>query len=178
MLVELSITNLAIIEHTRIRFQDGLNAITGETGAGKSILLDALGAVLGARVSSDLVRTGAKSALVEAQFELPAASFEIVIEMLLEYGIEHDPTEPLIFNREIQASGLLPVSTAALSLPVSSTLWERCWSISTVRATIWLSWTRTNSDASSTATTTSKGCAWMLVGQCPIGGLPGVRSTN
>lgn len=105
MLVELSITNLAIIEHTRIRFQDGLNAITGETGAGKSILLDALGAVLGARVSSDLVRTGAKSALVEGQFELPAANFEIIIEMLQEYGIEHDPTEPLIFNREIQASG-------------------------------------------------------------------------
>jgi DNA repair protein RecN (Recombination protein N) len=105
MLVELSITNLAIIEYTRIRFQDGLNAITGETGAGKSILLDALGAVLGARVSSDLVRTGAKSALVEGQFELPAAGFEIIIEMLQEYGIEHDPTEPLIFNREIQASG-------------------------------------------------------------------------
>ncbi len=105
MLVELSITNLAIIEHTRIRFQDGLNAITGETGAGKSILLDALGAVLGARVSSDLVRTGAKSALVEGQFELPPTGFDIVLDMLQEYGIEHDPLEPLIFTREIQASG-------------------------------------------------------------------------
>ena len=105
MLVELSITNLAIIEHTRIRFQEGLNAITGETGAGKSILLDALGAVLGARVSSDLVRTGAKSALVEGQFELPPIGFEIIIEMLAEFGIELEPDEPLIFNREIQASG-------------------------------------------------------------------------
>ena len=105
MLVELSITNLAIIEHTRIRFEEGLNAITGETGAGKSILLDALGAVLGARVSSDLVRTGARSALVEGQFELPPTGFEIVLEMLEEYGIEHDPTEPLILNREIQSSG-------------------------------------------------------------------------
>ena len=105
MLVELSITNLAIIEHTRIRFQEGLNAITGETGAGKSILLDALGAVLGARVSSDLVRTGARSALVEGQFELPPTGFEIVLEMLEEFGIEHDPSEPLIFIREIQASG-------------------------------------------------------------------------
>lgn len=105
MLVELSITNLAIIDHTRIRFQDGLNAITGETGAGKSILLDALGAVLGARVSSDLVRTGAKSALVEGQFELPAAGFEIVMEMLEEVGIQQDPDEPIILSREITANG-------------------------------------------------------------------------
>lgn len=105
MLVELSITNLAIIDHTRIRFQEGLNAITGETGAGKSILLDALGAVLGARVSSDLVRTGAKSALVEGQFDLPSAGFEIILEMLEASGISHDPTEPLIFSREISANG-------------------------------------------------------------------------
>lgn len=105
MLLELSITNLAIIDHTRIRFQDGLNAITGETGAGKSILLDALGAVLGARVSSDLVRTGAKSAIVEGQFELPAEGFEIVLEMLEDFGIEHDPAEALIFSREISANG-------------------------------------------------------------------------
>lgn len=105
MLLELSITNLAIIDHTHIRFQEGLNAITGETGAGKSILLDALGAVLGARVSSDLVRTGAKSALVEGQFELPPTGFETVLEMLEEIGIEHDPTEALIFSREITANG-------------------------------------------------------------------------
>ena len=105
MLVELSITNLAIIDHTRIRFQDGLNAITGETGAGKSILLDALGAVLGARVSSDLVRTGAKSAIVEGQFELPAATFELILEILEDLGIEQDPDESLILSRDISASG-------------------------------------------------------------------------
>ncbi|MCO5223864.1 MAG: DNA repair protein RecN [Thermomicrobiales bacterium] len=105
MLLELSITNLAIIEHTRIRFQDGLNALTGETGAGKSILLDALGAVLGARVSSDLVRTGAKSALIEGQFELPAIGFERILEALEVIGIEHDPVDPLILTREIQANG-------------------------------------------------------------------------
>lgn len=105
MLLELSITNLAIIEHTRIRFQDGLNALTGETGAGKSILLDALGAVLGARVSSDLVRTGAKSALIEGQFELPAIGFERILEALEAIGIEHDPIDPLILTREIQANG-------------------------------------------------------------------------
>lgn len=105
MLLELSITNLAIIDYTRIQFQDGLNAITGETGAGKSILLDALGAVLGVRVSSDLVRTGAKSALVEGQFELPPQGFELILELLEASGIEHDPTEALILTREISANG-------------------------------------------------------------------------
>lgn len=105
MLSELSITNLAIIEQTTIRFEDGLNALTGETGAGKSILLDALGAVLGARVSSDLVRTGTKSAQVEAQFYLPAIAFQPILDLLEEYGFEHDPQEPLILSREIQANG-------------------------------------------------------------------------
>lgn len=105
MLTELAITNLAIIEQTTIRFEDGLNALTGETGAGKSILLDALGAVLGARVSSDLVRTGAKSARVEGQFYLPAVEFQPILDLLEEYGLEHDPQEPLILAREIQANG-------------------------------------------------------------------------
>ncbi|MEJ7900817.1 MAG: AAA family ATPase, partial [Thermomicrobiales bacterium] len=70
MLLELSISDFAIIQRTTIRFSEGLNALTGETGAGKSILLDALGAVLGSRVSSDLVRTGAKFARVEAAFAI------------------------------------------------------------------------------------------------------------
>lgn len=105
MLVELSITHLAIIDHTRIRFQNGLNAITGETGAGKSILLDALGAVLGARVSSDLVRTGESSALVEGQFDLPPDGFEIILSLLEDIGIEHDPIDSLIFTREISNTG-------------------------------------------------------------------------
>ena len=68
-------------------------------------MLDALGAVLGARVSSDLVRTGAKSALVEGQFELPTRGVETILDLLNEIGIEHDSTEPLIFSREITANG-------------------------------------------------------------------------
>src|SRR5687767_12922593 len=101
MLVELDITDLAIIERTTIRFEAGLNALTGETGAGKSILLDALGAVLGQRVSSDLVRTGRPSARVEAMFELPESHSGPVLALLDEYGIEHDPLEMLILSREI-----------------------------------------------------------------------------
>ncbi len=105
MLVELDITDLAIIEHTTIRFEPGLNALTGETGAGKSILLDALGAVLGQRVSSDLVRTGKRSARVEASFEIPEATGQALIALLDEFGIEHDPQEMLLLSRDIQASG-------------------------------------------------------------------------
>lgn len=105
MLVELDITDLAIIERTTIRFEAGLNALTGETGAGKSILLDALGAVLGQRVSSDIVRTGKRSARVEALFEIPVEAEGTVMALLDEFGIDHDPSEPLLMSREIQASG-------------------------------------------------------------------------
>ncbi|HWV24140.1 MAG TPA: AAA family ATPase, partial [Thermomicrobiales bacterium] len=105
MLVELDITDLAIIERTTIQFEEGLNALTGETGAGKSILLDALGAVLGQRVSSDLVRTGQKSARVEAAFDLSGREGAHVLALLDEFGIEHDPAEMLLLAREINASG-------------------------------------------------------------------------
>lgn len=105
MLVELDITDLAIIEHTTIRFEPGLNALTGETGAGKSILLDALGAVLGQRVSSDIVRTGRPAARVEALFEIPDSGRAAIVSLLDEFGIEHDPEELLILSRDIQASG-------------------------------------------------------------------------
>lgn len=105
MLVELDITDLAIIERTTIRFEEGLNALTGETGAGKSILLDALGAVLGQRVSSDLVRSGQKMARVEASFDFGGAEGEQIAALLSEFGIEHDTDDLLLLSREINASG-------------------------------------------------------------------------
>ncbi|HEV2072238.1 MAG TPA: DNA repair protein RecN [Thermomicrobiales bacterium] len=105
MLVELAISDLAIIERTTIHFEEGLNALTGETGAGKSILLDALGAVLGQRVSSDLVRTGAKAARVEAAFDLSGEEGPRVVEILGSYGIEQRLDEPLLLSREISSAG-------------------------------------------------------------------------
>lgn len=105
MLVELAITDLAIIERTTIRFEEGLNALTGETGAGKSILLDALGAVLGQRVSSDLVRTGQKSARVEAAFELSGGLRHEVGGLLESFGVEQEIDEVLLLSREINANG-------------------------------------------------------------------------
>ena len=68
MLELLHIENIAIIEHADIAFGSGFNALTGETGAGKSIVIDALGAVLGQRTSRELIRTGAEKAFVSATF--------------------------------------------------------------------------------------------------------------
>ena len=105
MLHELSITDFAIIEQSSIHFDEGLNALTGETGAGKSILLDALGAVLGQRVSSDLVRTGAKLARIEAVFSLEPHIWQRLQPAFDELGIERDEDGTMIVSREIMANG-------------------------------------------------------------------------
>lgn len=105
MLHELSITDFAIIEQTTFSLSESLNALTGETGAGKSILLDALGAVLGSRVSSDLVRTGARTARVEAVFSLTLAELEVLGPDFNELGIDLADDGGLILSREIQAAG-------------------------------------------------------------------------
>ena len=76
MLSLLHIENIAVIESADIQFDKGFNALTGETGAGKSIVVDAIGAIIGERTSRDLIRTGAKSAMVSAVFtQLPALSW-------------------------------------------------------------------------------------------------------
>lgn len=105
MLVELAITDFAVIVRTTVRFENGLNALTGETGAGKSILLDALGAVLGQRVSPELVRTGASAARVEAAFDLSAGNAQGVLDALERYGFKQRADEPLLLGREISAGG-------------------------------------------------------------------------
>jgi len=105
MLLELAIQDFAIIDSVRIPFEPGLNAITGETGAGKSILIDALGAVLGGRVGSEVVRHGATGARIEAIFS--AAVGDTLPElrgMLDDLGVDHDE-EVLILTREISAAG-------------------------------------------------------------------------
>lgn len=105
MLVELSIADFAIIDELRIPFEPGLNALTGETGAGKSIIIDALGAVLGERVGPDVVRTGAKGARIEATFDVTSLSSRADVRALCdELGVELDE-DTVILNREIAASG-------------------------------------------------------------------------
>jgi DNA repair protein RecN (Recombination protein N) len=106
MLVELTVRNFAVIRDTRIEFSDGFNALTGETGAGKSIVIDALGAVLGARTSSDFVRSGENAAYVEAVFDISSVSTLEPIQAVLEaVGVAAEPDDPLILSRDIAASG-------------------------------------------------------------------------
>ena len=101
MLSELYIENIAVIEKARIQFRKGLNILTGETGAGKSIVIDSIHAVLGERTSRDLVRTGAKSAFVSASFdELP----DTELEKAREYGFEPEDGG-LLLQRTISAEG-------------------------------------------------------------------------
>jgi DNA repair protein RecN (Recombination protein N) len=105
MLLELEIRDFAIMDELRIQFGGGLNAITGETGAGKSIIIDALGAVLGERTSAEMVRTGSRTAYVDARFDLDGlAASPAVATLLEEHGIDAGDGE-LILSREIQAGG-------------------------------------------------------------------------
>ncbi|WP_093229661.1 DNA repair protein RecN [Thermoflavimicrobium dichotomicum] len=101
MLRELTIRQFAIIEEISLTFSNGFHVLTGETGAGKSILIDALGLVLGGRASSDLVRHGAEKAEIEALFEI--SSSHPVWSLLNEWGLEMEET--LLLRREIAASG-------------------------------------------------------------------------
>ncbi len=105
MLLTLTIRNFAIIDAAEIRFGPGLNVLTGETGAGKSILIDALGCVLGERTSPEMVRTGARSATVDAVFDVSSSrNAEAIAAALAELEVETDHGE-LILSREIQATG-------------------------------------------------------------------------
>src|SRR2546425_6021229 len=102
MLRELTIRNLAVLEEAKVAFAAGLNVLTGETGAGKSIVIDALLLVRGARVQADLIRTGAETASVEAVFEVPPSG--PVAAVLDEAG--HPPADgQLVIKRELSRSG-------------------------------------------------------------------------
>ena len=101
MLLLLHIENIAVIERADITFQPGFNALTGETGAGKSIVIDAMGAVLGQRVSRDLVRTGEQRASVSAMF----SDVDSSLEVLQGQGIAPDEEGMLLLQRDIQADG-------------------------------------------------------------------------
>jgi DNA repair protein RecN (Recombination protein N) len=106
MLLELAIRNFAVIEETRITFAPGLNALTGETGAGKSIVIDALGAILGARTSAEFVRTGTPGAYVEAVFDIGALpDAQRLRDTLAALGVAPEPDEPLVLARDIAATG-------------------------------------------------------------------------
>ncbi|GAA0135660.1 DNA repair protein RecN [Paenibacillus sp. YSY-4.3] len=103
MLVHLSIRNLAVVEAVDVTFDKGFHVLTGETGAGKSIIIDALGLISGGRGSADLIRYGCDKAEMEAAFELK--EHHPVWAILDELGISADAGEALIVRREISAQG-------------------------------------------------------------------------
>jgi DNA repair protein RecN (Recombination protein N) len=105
MLKELNIKNFAIIDQLRVEFTAGLNVFTGETGAGKSIVVDALNLALGERASVDLIRTGCQEAVVEAAFELNGRGTADVTTLLSGQGIEMNAGEDLIVRRVLSSAG-------------------------------------------------------------------------
>jgi len=125
MLSEIHIQNYAVIENLRVEFSPGLNLLSGETGSGKSILVDALGLALGGRASPDVIRTGQERALVTAVFRAegrPAWS-----DWLEEHGLPGGNDPEIILRREIQAGGKsrLLVNDEPVTLAAAKTLARR-----------------------------------------------------
>ncbi len=105
MLVELRLENYAVIDNVAVGFAPGLNLLTGETGAGKSILIDALALLLGEKASSDVIRAGADRAVISAVFEAEAASEPPLDHILESNGLDESDDGSLILRREIAAGG-------------------------------------------------------------------------
>src|SRR5205809_7803023 len=101
MLRELSVQNLALIEDVRVELQEGSCAWTGETGAGKTLLLEALGLLLGERGSSDLIRAGADELRITGRFELERPALRAEVERLLDAKFEDD----IILTRRLSRAG-------------------------------------------------------------------------
>ena len=101
MLLELNISDFAIIDRLNLRLTNGFNALTGETGAGKSIIIDALGTLRGERADPTFVRAGAERARIEGVFSI--ADLPAIIPLLQEFGLWEDEDETIILSREVSA---------------------------------------------------------------------------
>ncbi len=104
MLIELRLENYAVIDNLAVEFAPGLNLLTGETGAGKSILIDALALLLGDKASADVVRSGADKATISAVFEVEGGAEKTVAQILGNNGIDQED-ETIILRREIAGGG-------------------------------------------------------------------------
>ncbi len=105
MLVELRLENYAVVDNLAVEFRPGLNLLTGETGAGKSILVDALALLLGEKASSDVIRSGADRSVVSAVFEAASAAEKALATILEANGLDESDDGSLIVRREIAAGG-------------------------------------------------------------------------
>ena len=115
MLRQLAIHNIVLVERLELEFEPGLGVLTGETGAGKSILLDALGLALGARADSGLVRAGQDNASVSAEIEL--SPDHPALGLLEDQGIVAEPNEPLILRRTVRSDGGSRAFAAGTNVP-------------------------------------------------------------
>ncbi|HEY3972463.1 MAG TPA: DNA repair protein RecN [Candidatus Sulfotelmatobacter sp.] len=105
MLIEMRLENYAVIDNLVVEFGQGLNLLTGETGAGKSILVDALALLLGDKASSDVIRMGAERAVVSAVFEIEGAAERPLAKILESNGLDESDDGSLILRREIASGG-------------------------------------------------------------------------
>ena len=105
MLVELTISDFAIIDKLTLRFNSGFNVLTGETGAGKSIIIDAMVMLLGGRADTTFARAGSERARVEGIFRLSDELRAVIDPMLEQEGLEGDEPDTLILGREIRSTG-------------------------------------------------------------------------
>ena len=105
MLLELRLENYAVIDNVAVEFASGLNLLTGETGAGKSILIDALALLLGDKASSDVIRGGAERAVISAVFEAEGVAEKPLAQILEDNGLDESDDGSLILRREIAAGG-------------------------------------------------------------------------
>jgi DNA repair protein RecN (Recombination protein N) len=115
MLRQLAVHNIVLVERLELEFEPGLGVLTGETGAGKSILLDSLGLALGARADTALVRAGQDAAAVSAEISLSPS--HPALALLAEQGIEPEPGEPLIVRRTLKSDGGSRAFVAGASVP-------------------------------------------------------------
>jgi DNA repair protein RecN (Recombination protein N) len=104
VLVELRLENYAVIDNVAVAFASGLNLLTGETGAGKSILIDALALLLGEKASTDVIRSGADRAVVSAVFEIESSAVKAVARILEDNGLDSE-SDSVILRREIALGG-------------------------------------------------------------------------
>jgi len=117
MLRQLAVHNIVLVERLELEFEPGLGVLTGETGAGKSILLDALGLALGVRGDSALVRSGEDSASVSAEILLPKGHPALAV--LDEQGVALDPGEPLVIRRTLKSDGGSRAFAGGAAVPAS-----------------------------------------------------------
>src|SRR4029077_16044541 len=106
VLIELRLENYAVVDNLAVEFAPGLNLLTGETGAGKSILIDALALLLGDKASAEVIRSGADKATISAVFEVEGGAEKTVAQILENNGIDEDQkSKSIILRREIAAAG-------------------------------------------------------------------------